>query len=46
MSQASLKTAFSPLNNISKSFSGNLSASSFGLLNNVLKNDWLRSFLL
>jgi len=46
MSQASLKTAFSPLNNISKSFSSNLSASSFGLLNNVLKNDWLRSFLL
>jgi len=46
MSQASLKTAFSPLNNISKSFTKNLSESSFGFINNILENDWLRSFLL
>jgi hypothetical protein len=46
MSQLSLKTAFTPANNISKTFSGKLRKKSFGTINHILKNDFLRSFLL
>ena len=42
----SLKTAFAPLNGISRSFTSGATASSFKYLNTVLENDWLRSLLL
>lgn len=46
MSQPTIKAAFQPFNNISRSFTSSLSERSFGVINGILENDWLRSFLL
>jgi hypothetical protein len=42
----SLKTAFAPFNSISKAFTNGASQSSFGVLNQLLANDWFRALLL
>ena len=42
----SLKSAMSPLNSISQSFTGTASKASYGIINTVLSNDYWRAFLL
>lgn len=42
----SLKSAMSPLNSISRSFTSSASSTSFNIINTVLANDYWRAFLL
>lgn len=42
----SLKTALSPVDLISQTFTSNMGRASYGVINSVLSNDYLRAFLL
>lgn len=46
MSSPTIKAAFQPFNSISRSFTSNMSETTFGIINGILSNDWLRSLLL